>query len=124
MQRWQADLRVAIEAGLNIIFLHDVELLFGTLQTTLWDRVSQAGADAPLQAEHLKALFDPIAIYCQRSLYTLTAKDGGKTGEGAKVDGGARVTEAARLTLFDRSTLAQVERKLARIHRAQAAVGC
>ena len=131
--RWQADLRTAIEAGLDVIFLHDVELLFGTLQSALWDRVSTTTTnthsllrqtEAPLQAEHLKALFDPIAIYCQRSLYTLTAEDGGKTEEGAKVDGGATVAEAARLTLFDRSTLAQVERKLARIHRAQAAVGC
>jgi len=94
--------------------------VYGALQATLWEREPQG---APLQAQHLKALFDPIAIYCQRSLYTrpdVGDEQGQEYGIGANME----VQQMPGLTLFDQSTLVQVERKLVSIQRAQRSAGC
>ena len=37
--RYQEDVRAAIDAGLHVVFVHDVRLSFGRLQGALWDRV-------------------------------------------------------------------------------------
>ena len=53
---------------------------------------------------HLKALFDPIASYCQPSLYT-RPDVGDKQGQEHGIDANMEVQQMPGLTLFDQSTL-------------------
>eukprot|EP00937_MAST-01D_sp_MAST-1D-sp2_P004033 g4033.t1 len=99
--QYQTDIRTAIEAGLDIIFVHDTGLSFATTQAVLWDQADQPSAT--LAAVHLTRLFDPIAVYCQASL----------------LSAGTVTGDAAQLSLFDRCTLSQIARKLDAILQAQ-----